>query len=126
ARMKTVDDAALRRGADDLAERGEGSIRVEMLPAGRGQRLRSGATDAESLAARTLVRPVPAGGGLASFSALAGARSAEGPDHDADVALAPTDDAPAERNAFTFPSGARSGSCLHALLERPDLAHTAP
>src|SRR5262245_6277335 len=126
ARMKALDDAALRRGVDDLAQPGGGSICVDMLPAGRGQRLRSRATDAESLAARTLVRPVPAGWGLASFSGLAGTRSAEGPDHDADVAVAPTDEAPTERNGFTFPSGARSGSCLHAILERLDFTDTAP
>src|SRR5262249_57341476 len=30
ARMKTLDDAALRRGVDDLPERGEGSLRDEM------------------------------------------------------------------------------------------------
>ena len=126
ARVRGLDDAALRRGVDDLAERGGGSIRVDMLPAGRGQRLRSRATDAESLAARTLVRPVPAGWGLASFSALASTRSAEGPDHDADVAVAPTDEEPAERNGFTFPSGARAGSCLHAILERLDFTDAAP
>ena len=97
-----------------------------MLPAGRGQRLRSRATDAESLVARTLERPAPPGWGLASFSALASARTAEGPDHDADVAVAPTDEAPAERNGFTFPSGARAGSCLHAILERLDFADAAP
>ena len=126
ARMKALDDAALRRRLDDLAERSDGGIRVDMLPAGRGQRLRSRATDAESLVARTLERPVPAGWGLASFSALASARTAEGPDHDADVAVAPTDEAPAERNGFTFPSGARAGSCLHAILERLDFADAAP
>ena len=116
--LKGMDDAALRGHLDALGARSANSIRIDPLPSGRGERHRPRATDAASLEARALLRPVPAGWGLASFSALAGERSAEGPDHDAGVAAAPTDDAPAERTGFTFPSGARAGSCLHAILER--------
>src|SRR5262249_50689336 len=109
--LKGMDDAALGAHLDALVARGAGSIRVDPLPTGRGERYRPRGAEAASLEAHALRRPVRAGGGLASFSALAGERGADGPDHDAGVAAAPTEQSPAERTGFTFPSGARAGSC---------------
>src|SRR5262249_47262543 len=118
--LKGRDDGALRGDLDALVARSAASIRVDPLPAPRGERHRPCGAEAASLEARALVRPVPAGWEVASFSALAGSRGAEGPDHDAGVAAAPTDEAPTERTGFTFPGGAQAGSCLHAILERLD------
>src|SRR5262249_3077969 len=62
ARMRALDDAALRRGVDDRAHRARGPIRVDMRPAGRAPRLRARA-------------PGPAGGGRPTRSRSGGGGS---------------------------------------------------
>src|SRR5262249_28513539 len=74
--------------------------------------------DTGPVAARPLHHRVDWGWRMASFSALTGDR----PDHDGVHEPAPGDDPATEHTIFTFPGGARAGTCLHAILERLDFA----
>jgi exodeoxyribonuclease V beta subunit len=59
-----------------------------------------------------------------SFSALSGAHaSADLPDHELQEGVSPPRTQPGSpRTIFSFPRGARAGSCLHAIFERIDFS----
>lgn len=118
-------DATLRRDLDALVARSGGAIRLEALP-GAGTSVRRAAPDDPGpLAARPLRRRVDWAWRMASFTALTGDRADEGPDHDAAPGPAPADDDLAH-TIFTFPRGARAGTCLHTILERLDFVEPDP
>jgi len=120
---RTVADATLRERLDDLVRRSGGTVRVEPLPALDRTPYRPRATDAELLQPQPFTAVIPEAWRVASFSGLVADRHLEAPDRDA-VRIAPADDAPAAPGAdvFRFPSGARAGTCLHAILEALDFA----
>jgi len=127
AERGSKNDRALRSDLAALVARSGGTIRVEGLPdAGPGGRLLA-QDDPGPLRARPLLRQVDWTWRMASFSALASDRVDEEPDHDAapGPVLAPDDDAVA-RSMFTFPRGARAGTCLHAIFEHLDFAEPDP
>jgi exodeoxyribonuclease V beta subunit len=117
--LQARDDASLRRDLDGLAARSGGTIRVGALPEAPRTRYRERAGTTTLLEARPLVRTVDWAWRMSSFSALAADRPDEAPDHDAAPAP-PAGGAGEERTVFTFPTGTRSGSCLHAIFERLD------
>jgi exodeoxyribonuclease V beta subunit len=117
-----MDDAALRRDLDALVARSGGAIRVESLPDTGPSVRRLEAEDTEPLAARPLRRQVDWAWRMASFTALTGDRIHEGPDHDTAHGPAPAGEEGLAQTIFTFPRGARAGTCLHAILERLDFA----
>ncbi|MGE0385785.1 MAG: exodeoxyribonuclease V subunit beta [Gammaproteobacteria bacterium] len=82
----------------------------------------AGATEpAPVLAARTLLRAVPAPWRIASFTRLvadAGELLSVAPDHDATVR--PPALPGGGEDMFGFPRGAAAGSCLHAIIEEVD------
>ena len=62
---------------------------------------------------------------VGSFSSLSSGQHQERPDHDAVAMLAePARDTVLRQDRFSFPKGARAGSCLHALFENWDFQTT--
>ena len=130
-RFSKMTGAALREELQTvLAPAGE-AVAIASLPPGEGSRYQPPATVDPELAARTF-----SGGSLfefwrvGSFTALAAsgqpAELAELPDHDR-IAVMPVVEtalvaAPAGRDFYTFPRGARAGTCLHAIFERLDFS----
>jgi len=118
-----IDDAALRARLDDLVQRSGGTVRVDGLPPGDRTPYRAPAADPEVLRPAPFTAVIPEAWRVASFSGLVADRHLEAPDRDA-VRVAPAEDALAAAGAdvFRFPSGARAGTCLHAILEALDFA----
>ncbi len=123
-RPRVLDDATLRRDLAALVTRSAGTIRLETLRDGPETTLRAPADEPTALAARPPRRTVARGWRMASFTTLAADRADELPDHDAQRVPTPAAGGEAERTMFTFPSGARAGSCLHAVLEEVDFTDT--
>ena len=106
---------------------------VELPAAVDATRLAAAPAAPSQLRARRLSRALGRERQMTSYSALGGRAGAaesgldheaiERPDHDLDAALESADqslsESPAvERSPFTFPTGARVGSCLHEMFER--------
>lgn len=139
-RFKDLDWRQWREEVDELAARCPEGISVEVLDPEELPPPRRAEPRPPALATRGPVRVLRRIRQMTSFSALSAesARAAgaaahalvEGPDHDARDTLAPRpgedgEGAPgdgAPRSAFTFPRGARAGSCLHRVFERLDQA----
>lgn len=116
------DDDLAGELAGALAKAGD-SIAIRELPEADGVPYAAHAAADEGLACRTFGGRIPSDFRIASFSGLAHDRSVPGGPADRDFAPQPTPPTPApEHTIFTFPRGARPGTCLHALLERIDFA----
>jgi exodeoxyribonuclease V beta subunit len=126
AERDRTDDATLRRDLDALVARSHGALRVEALPDPGTTVGRLSPEKTGPLAARPLRRRVDWAWRMASFTALTGDQTEDGPDHDVVRGPAPGDDPTEEHTIFTFPRGARAGTCLHAILERLDFAAHDP
>ncbi len=133
-----ADDATLRAALAALETRSGGAIRVEPLPDAPRAPLRPPPPVTGALTARPLRRRVEWAWRLASFSGLTRDRPDEGPDvgpnvgpddgpdHDAPKSPPPPGDTPEARTIFTFPRGARAGTCLHSVFEHLDFADPDP
>lgn len=124
-------DAPLEEELAGLARRLGGAMRLEPLPAGRGQAdlpLRA----APQGVPRDFAGSIPAPWRVLSFSSLAARLDQESPpDHDAGPVATPGAvlPGPTFSSIHAFPRGTRAGSCLHALFERADFstpAHCGP
>jgi exodeoxyribonuclease V beta subunit len=101
------------------------------LPSGVGEPYQPLAGVAPQLAARSFTRSHFEHWRVGSFTALTAAGHAtdlaEWPDYDLSVAAPVADAGPVtspliQRDRFSFPRGARSGTCLHAIFERLDFS----
>ena len=100
------------------------TVTIAPLPWESGQRYQPPAVVEPELKARAFARSLPESWRVGSFTALSAGQSGEMPDHDMATAVsAPETElavtAPG-RDIFTFPRGARAGTCLHAIFERLD------
>ncbi|HLK12800.1 MAG TPA: exodeoxyribonuclease V subunit beta [Candidatus Binatia bacterium] len=111
--VRGLTPAAWRADLDRVAARAGGAIAVEPLPAARPAARPGPPLGAASLAARRFTGAIPVPWSVVSFSSLTTDQDTGAP-----AAAVPA----GRRDAFTFPRGARAGSCLHAILERIDFA----
>ncbi len=126
-------DAWLQR-VEALVEQCPGGIGAEEMPVGANTpRQRVAPPPSQPLQARERSRALGRVRQMTSYSALAGQSGAaasgfdheflEQPDHDMEATLDDAGEpllgtAGVERSPFTFPAGARVGSCLHEMFER--------
>ncbi|RQW27230.1 exodeoxyribonuclease V subunit beta [Rhodobacteraceae bacterium CH30] len=121
SRLK-LDEMTLKDDLADLCRRGGGAF--SLLPASH---LRTdclaAAPEGETLSLSVLARTLYTPWRVTSFTALTAktpARLAEKPDHDqGELQLAEANDS-MPFNRFSFPRGARPGTCLHAVFEAID------
>ncbi len=111
----------------ELASGAGGAIAVEALPDDDSHRFEPEETRPEALASREFRRTVPSSWGIASYSSLSA--SAHRAREHRDIDIAPEPPGPARvlsdtKDIFSFPKGAKAGSCIHAVFERYDF--TAP
>ncbi len=106
----------------ELASESAGAIQVSDLPREPVAPYRPDTSQPE-LQARQFIGQVRAGRRFTSFTALYERRESELPDYDAEPERGR--DETEERSIFTFPRGARTGRCLHAILEAIDFTWTS-
>ena len=128
-RFQKTDASALRQELQTvLAPAGDAAV-VAPLPREWGQRYQPPAAAEPELRARALSGPVPESWRVGSFTGLIAGHAVETPDYDLTAAVPTADADSAElttrRDRFTFPRGARSGICLHAIFERMDFRQGA-
>jgi len=126
----TLQPDAIERHWQELAQ-AHPAIGLAPLPDAPGQALRLPLPAPDSLAARQLTAPPPAGWRLGSFTLLSHGRAPEraASDHDADAAPTPlaldqveAGANPAPDDILRFPRGAGAGDCLHAVFEAIDFS----
>ena len=101
-----------------IASRAAGAIVIEELPGLLSAPLPAEIVQ-ETLAARTLNRSIRPGWSSASFSSIIAGQGSETADHD-QILPSFGPEASDRRDRFTFPRGARAGTCLHLLFEKLD------
>jgi exodeoxyribonuclease V beta subunit len=126
ADVEAMADDEIRARLEALAAISGGDIAVAPLPGWTGERLVPEAGEAAVLSARALPARLPEAWSVTSYSALAGRGGTERPDYDGDAAAGAAPAADEGPTGPTFPAGARTGSCLHAILERLDFACDRP
>ena len=125
-RFRAITDSEIFDTLERLAERSEGAIQVIEPSFEPNGLTTSGAASKRPMAAREGDRKIDQTWRLASFSALSTGHNTELPDYDHAQQRALSD---GERpDVFTFPRGARAGTCLHQVFEElefanPDLDH---
>lgn len=135
--LARLDDGALRDGLAALSTAACGRVGVADLPPGPGQRYAERAGGEEVFEARPPPDAIPADWGLASFSGFTSGSWERGahPDRDALGPRAPEEtreadgperEGPSAPSIFSFPRGARAGSCLHAVFEDLEFAGAGP
>ncbi|HRD65519.1 MAG TPA: exodeoxyribonuclease V subunit beta [Candidatus Competibacter sp.] len=108
-----------------FAAAGEAVV-IEPLPREPGQRYQPPATAEPEPAARVFGGSLSETWRVGSFTALVAGQSVEMPDYDMVAAVPVVEPEPVVaapvRDVFSFPRGARAGTCLHAVFERLDFA----
>ena len=124
----TLDAAALEARIAQLAAQSAGAISLTRLPqaaeVAAPKRLPPVLSASVELRARSAPKLPFVTLRTTSFSALSGVHgNVDLPDHEFDEMLSsPVASPAAARTIFTFPRGARAGSCLHAIFERIDFS----
>ena len=118
-RFESMTASSLRLELTALAERVPDSIVVTDLPALTGPLYRPPVTDNIQFNARHFAGFSQQQWRVGSFSALTVQHGAELPDHDglSWTETQPSTTGATEHTIFSFPRGARAGSCLHKLFE---------
>ncbi|HOW75093.1 MAG TPA: exodeoxyribonuclease V subunit beta [Candidatus Competibacteraceae bacterium] len=101
------------------------TIAIAPMSQEAGSRYQSPATTEPELRAREFSRSLAEFWRVGSFTSLTSGLSVETPDYDMTVAAPATpvvETAPVGLNVFTFPRGARAGTCLHTIFERLDFS----
>lgn len=122
-RFKAMELTAIRAELQSAFAAVSDTVAIAPLLMEPGSRYQPPAVVEPELRARTFAGPLPEPWRVGSFTALTAGQTVEAPDHDLTVAVPVLDAEPvadARRDVFTFPRGARAGTCLHALLERLD------
>lgn len=122
-RLKAIDQKDFVADLERFAARASGSVRLETLPqpsatARRPAIVTTAAT--QQLKCRRFNGKIPPSFGVTSYSALVRGYGVELPDHDAVAALGSATDGD---DIHALPAGARTGQCLHELLECLDFTH---
>ncbi|MFO1428547.1 MAG: exodeoxyribonuclease V subunit beta [Candidatus Competibacteraceae bacterium] len=120
---KLMEGNGLRMGLLKLATESTSAIHVSDLPLEPVTPYRPEALPTLELQARQFIGQVRTGRRFTSFTALYERRETELPDYDAEPERGR--DETEERSIFTFPRGARTGRCLHAILETIDFTWTS-
>jgi exodeoxyribonuclease V beta subunit len=121
-------DADLRQALEGLVETSGGQVAVAHLPPGSSEVFSERETAREALEAEPPPEKIPADWGLASFSGFTSGsweRMAH-PDRDALSVEEPVVGLEPTQTIFSFPKGAKAGTCLHAIFEDLDFAEDAP
>ncbi|MFZ1827792.1 MAG: exodeoxyribonuclease V subunit beta [Candidatus Competibacteraceae bacterium] len=101
------------------------TVAITPIPRETGSRYQPPAMAEPELQARGFARSLAEFWRVGSFTSLTAGQSAETPDYDMTVATpAPpaVETALVGLNVFTFPRGARAGTCLHTIFERLDFS----
>jgi exodeoxyribonuclease V beta subunit len=115
-RYKESDDATLRADLAGLALQSHETIRVRSTPEIGARKIYQPAEASPPvLSCRSFTRPISQRWRIASFTSLTRNQSEEWPDRDGGHVI---ESSSAEQPAI--PRGARSGSCLHEILEKLD------
>ncbi|HXG29161.1 MAG TPA: exodeoxyribonuclease V subunit beta [Nevskiales bacterium] len=121
-RYTALDANGLGNDLEKLVAAGQGRIVLQEPPA-TGEPYRPQPPAEPELRALPAWRELTMPWRIGSFTALVAGSGSELPDHDAGPA--PAEEEPGrerEPSVFTFPRGAKAGTCLHALFERLDFA----
>ncbi|HAS50454.1 MAG TPA: hypothetical protein DCS21_01350 [Gammaproteobacteria bacterium] len=127
-RFNTLTPAAFESDLQTVFNAASGTVALTPLPQEAGSRYQPPAVAEPELQARTLAQPPTEFWRVGSFTSLTSGLAVETPDYDM-VTVAPG--APAlilesRHDLFSFPRGARSGTCLHAIFERLDFSRRDP
>ena len=121
ARFRAITDPEIRDTLERLAKKSEGAIQVIEPSIERNGPTTSDAVFKRPMAAREVSRKIDQTWRLTSFSALSTGHTTELPDYDHAQQRVLYD---GERtDVFTFPRGARAGTCLHQVFEELDFAN---
>jgi exodeoxyribonuclease V beta subunit len=116
----SLTDDDLMAALGNLTTLAPGHIKITELPVVDTESLHLGATHSEKLMARDAQRRVTQAWQLTSFSALTTGHDTDLPDHDAGIVGAIPFDDESPTGIFSFPRGARAGTCLHQIFEEID------
>jgi exodeoxyribonuclease V beta subunit len=103
------------------------TVVIKLIPQEAGSRYQPPATQEPELQARGFSRSLAEFWRVGSFTSLTSGLLVEMPDYDMTVAAPATpvvETAPVGLNVFTFPRGARAGTCLHTIFERLDFSRS--
>jgi exodeoxyribonuclease V beta subunit len=117
-----LESGAMHTDLERLVKRAERNIDVRLLPATQGERLGPATENAMAFAPRTFTATLRNTAAVTSFTALAHGRTIEAPDYDAADRETGEQETGASPDIAHFPRGARTGKCLHAILEQIDFA----
>ncbi len=122
-RVKTSSPSAMRARLDEIAQSANGAIVVEPIRVTE-EKLESPLLSLEKLQAREFARRLESSWKMTSYTSLARSGDVEGKDHDARLtSVRKREENPDALGIFSFPGGARTGSCLHSLFEEWDLSN---
>jgi exodeoxyribonuclease V beta subunit len=129
-RFRDLEEPALRADLEALQDASRGSIEVASLPKAGRSRPAEPVVRPPELSARTFEGRIDRSWGIASFTSLTSSFPHGDEIRENEPALENTGGPPGETSGFAqgeepsglngFPGGARSGICLHALLESLD------
>ncbi|RPI78577.1 MAG: exodeoxyribonuclease V subunit beta [Desulfobacteraceae bacterium] len=132
--FRKLDDTALYRRLEKLAEQGSGDLAIADLPAQKSPDYPFAQPDRSELNARMFGAEIEKQWRITSFSGLSAhhLETIERPDHDAldSVGTDEQTGSPLEttgaqpRGIFAFPKGTRSGECIHKIFENLDFDGT--
>ena len=115
--FKTLSDDDLDDTLKALAKASDGVIDIQRLPESVGAARKADQAKPERLKARQPSRQINRSWQMGSFSSLSTGHDSTLPDYDGQVQPGPSE---GERNFFSFPRGARAGTCLHRIFELID------
>ncbi|CDH46751.1 exodeoxyribonuclease V subunit beta [Candidatus Contendibacter odensensis] len=124
-RFKKMETPAIRNELRERLTAAGATVAIAPLPREPGRRYQPPNVTEPELKARSFAGLLPESWRVGSFTALTAGHSVETPDYDMSVGVPAVEAESAaalssRRDIFTFPRGARSGVCLHALFERLD------
>ena len=115
--FKTLSDEDLGDTLQALAKASDGVIGIQRLPEPMETVRKAGQTKPRRLKARQPSRQLSRSWQMGSFSSLSTGHDSTLPDHDHQVQPGPMEGG---RDFFSFPRGARAGTCLHRIFELID------
>ena len=125
-RYKELGDQELEQRLRGLAAELPGDMWIDVVDKIPDDRLQQRSEAAERLTARSFSRPLRSSQRVTSFSALTAGIESEAPDYDATWGEAVTPAGLPQRSIYSFPKGARAGTCLHEIFEHLDFSQHQP
>ncbi len=122
-RLKKLTEAEFHAGLQRYVERAGGQVQLQALPEAPGRSAAGLAAVGVPLHRRQFQGTLPMPLRVSSYSALVSGYDVEYPDRDAVTAAAGVRDTE-QSELHSFPQGARTGHCLHTLLEQLDFSAT--